>query len=282
MMRWMRGLALLGVTALVGPATASGESACPDPLRLVLVPAGAFKMGSDHRERGLARSLSGPAAIMADWFSQELSARTASTDAFCIDRVLVSHRDYAAFVRATKHAAPGISEEAYRRQGVVIHDYRETVTGYLWPRGMPPEDRLDHPVVLVSAGDAEAYCKWRFPDGLLPTEAEWEKASRGTDGQLFPWGSRWDPARANSAAGGPGSTTPVGHYASGASVYGMLDAVGNVFQWTSTALPDGRRVLKGCAWDEDPGLCRPAFRHARAPESRDIVIGFRCRTGADP
>ncbi|MGH7278438.1 MAG: formylglycine-generating enzyme family protein [Candidatus Rokuibacteriota bacterium] len=60
------------------------------------------------------------------------------------------------------------------------------------------------------------------------------------------------------------------------SSFGLLGAVGNVFQWTSTAVSDGRRVLKGCAWDDEPGLCRPAFRHARPAASRHILIGFRC------
>jgi formylglycine-generating enzyme required for sulfatase activity len=128
----------------------------------------------------------------------------------------------------------------------------------------------------MSAGDAEAYCRWRHPTLRLPTEAEWEKAARGDRGSIFPWGDAWDPARLNSEASGVGGTTPAGRYASGVSPYGMLDAGGNVFQWTSSTLADGRRVLKGCAWDDEPGLCRPAFRHGRPAASRHILIGFRC------
>jgi formylglycine-generating enzyme required for sulfatase activity len=73
----------------------------------------------------------------------------------------------------------------------------------------------------------------------------------------------------------------VARYPNGASPYGLLDAVGNVFQWTSSTLADGRRVLKGCGWDDDAGLCRPAFRHGRSPASRHILIGFRCAARAD-
>lgn len=62
-------------------------------------------------------------------------------------------------------------------------------------------------------------------------------------------------------------------YPEGVSSYGLFNPVGTVFQWTSSSLPDGRRIVKGCAWDDEPGLCRPAFRHARPPESRHILIG---------
>ena len=178
--------------------------------------------------------------------------------------------------RLRNHRPPGISKSEYQRQGFLAHEYDTEVTPYLWPATPPPPGKADHPVVLVSAPAAEAYCRWQDPGGRLPTEAEWERAARGNDGRIFPWGNEWDPTRLNSAAGGPDGTTPVGHYPSGASPYGLLDAVGNVFQWTATRLADGRRVLKGCSWDDDAGLCRPAFRHGRPADSRHILIGFRC------
>jgi len=158
----------------------------------------------------------------------------------------------------------------------LVHPYDAEVTLYLWVNGAPPERLARHPVVLVNAADAEAYCRWRNPALRLPTEAEWEKAARGDDGRMFPWGNRWDPSQLNSATRGPGGTTPVDRFPSGASPYGVWDAAGNVFQWTASALADGRRLLKGCAWDDEPGLCRPAFRHGRPAESRHILIGFRC------
>jgi formylglycine-generating enzyme required for sulfatase activity len=143
--------------------------------------------------------------------------------------------------------------------------------------------RLEHhPVVLVSATEAEAYCRSRQPRARLPSEPESEKASRGVDGRLFPWGEAWDPGRLNSAASRIGGTSTVERFPSGASPFGILDAVGNVFQWTSTSLADGRRVLKGCGWDDELPLCRTAFRHGRPPESRHILIGFRCASTPAP
>jgi toxoflavin biosynthesis protein ToxD len=269
--------AVLALAALVlAPVEARSEAACREPALQALVPGGRFWMGSDIRERGLARSLSGPATVAADWFSGELRRHETEAGPVCVDRLLVSQSRYAAFVQETDHRAPGITREEYLRQGFLVHEYDEAVIPYLWREGAPPPEREDHPVVLVSATDAENYCRWRHPSGRLPTEAEWEKAARGSDGRAFPWGGGWDPARLNSAARGPGGTTPVDAHPAGASPYGLLDAVGNVFQWTATLLADGRRVVKGCGWDDDAGLCRPAFRHGRPPGSRHILIGFRC------
>lgn len=280
----MRGPRILraGAIALVLVASPAEPTTCRDSTTLAFIPAGPFLMGSDIRERGLARSLSTPATVAADWFAAELPRQRVETGAFCIDRLLVTQARYAEFVKKTGHREPGLSRAEYMRQGFLVHDYDASVTKYRWRSGAPPSGLASHPVVLVSADDAEAFCRWQYPAGRLPTEAEWEKAARGPDGRLFPWGDSWDPTRLNSAALGPGMTTPAGQYASGASPYGVLDAVGNAFQWTATALPDGRRALKGCAWDDDAGLCRPAFRHARPPGSRHILIGFRCWEPASP
>lgn len=272
---------LSGFSSGVSPILTSrlfsaASSGCAYPDRMVWVQAGPFWMGSNPAERRLAYALSTEGVREARWFDAELRLRRLHLPAFCIDRFLVTQAAYAAFVVATGHRPPGISKEDYQRQGFLVHDYDREVTRYLWDDGTPPAGRGDHPVVLVSADDATAYCRWRSAGGRLPTEAEWEKAARGEDGRIFPWGNQWDPEQLNSAARGPDGTTPVARYPGGMSPYGLFDAVGNVFQWTSSALPDGRRIVKGCAWDDDPGLCRPAFRHARPPESRHILIGFRC------
>jgi len=233
-------------------------------------------MGSDAAERSLAMSLSSEAVRQAHWFDAELPPTKTLLAAYCIDRRLVTQREYARFVTQTGHRVPGISRAEYQRQGFLVHDYDREVIPYLWRDAEPPAGRTDHPVVLVSARDAEAYCRWRGYRLRLPTEAEWEIAARGDRGFIFPWGESWDPTRLNSAASGVLGTTPVTRYPRGASPYGLLDPVGNVFQWTSSTLEDGRRVMKGCAWDDEPGLCRPAFRHGRPPESRHILFGFRC------
>lgn len=257
-------------------ASLLAEPSCPDAERTVYVGAGEFWSGSSADERRIARSLSSRAVREARWFDAELPRRKVRLPAFCIDRLLVTHAEYAAFVVATGHRAPGISKDEYLRQGLLVHDYDREVTPYLWRSGRPPERLGEHPVVLVSADDAEGYCRWRRPGLRLPAEEEWERAARGDRASIFPWGNAWDATRLNSAARGPQSTTPVGRYPNGRSAYGLFDAVGNVFQWTASVLGDGRRVVKGCAWDDEGGLCRPAFRHGRPPASRHILIGFRC------
>ena len=249
---------------------------------MVFVETGDFVMGSDTSERQLAYARSSPAVRDAAWFDAEIPRHTVSLPAFCIDRTLVTHHAYAEFVRATGHRRPQISRSDYRRQGFLVHDYDREVTAYVWKSDAPPSRLGNHPVVLVSAVDAEAYCKWRGPNRRLPTEAEWEKAGRGIDGRFFPWGDEWDVNRLNSAASGIGGTTPVDRYPSGASPYGVLDGAGNAFQWTASSMDDGRRILKGCGWDDELALCRPAFRHGRPPGSRHILIGFRCATSIAP
>ena len=243
---------------------------------MLKVSSGRFIMGSDSAERAAAYAASSRATRDARWFDAELPRHEVRLPEFCIDRTLVTQRDYATFVAATGHRVPGISEQDYQAQGFLVHDYHREVRAYLWREGRPPRGREDHPVVLVDTTDAEAYCRWRGPKLGLPTESQWEKAARGDDGRRFPWGDKWDATALNSADLGPGGTTAVTRHSTGASPYGMLYAAGNVFQWTSSSLVDGRRVLKGCAWDDEQSLCRPAFRHARSASSRHILIAFRC------
>jgi hypothetical protein len=150
----------------------------------------------------------------------------------------------------------------------------------------------DYPVVKVSWHDALAYAEWH---GFgLPSEAEWEKAARGTDGWEYPWGNDWQSERANTAEhwqDGGRKTTPVGRFSpQGDSPYGCVDMVGNVWEWTRSIYEpypydpeDGRerrdspglRVVRGGAFGNSSRFVRCASRDWLNPDFRDDYLGFR-------
>ena len=247
----------------------------------ILIPKGEVWLGSDDEEKEYGYSIGGDAAKKQGWYDIE-KKRSVFVDDFYIDKYPVTQSRYLEFVNATGHRAPYISRDDYQKQSFLVHPYKE-VLRFLWRDGKPPPSMTDHPVVLVSIGDAWEYCNWRgreSPDRIfrLPFEDEWEKAARGSDGRYFPWGNEWNDENANIWQTGPGMTTPVDKYKGGQSPYGVYDMAGNIFEWTLTAIkPESDRyVLKSCSWDDLPGLCRGAARHARLKSSRHILIGFRC------
>jgi formylglycine-generating enzyme required for sulfatase activity len=157
--------------------------------------------------------------------------------------------------------------------------------------------KADHPIVNVSWDDARAYADWA--GASLPTEAQWEKAARGTDGRKYPWGDEWDTGKLWSSADGKKSgTAPVGSFPEGASPYGALDMAGNVWEWcadfygkdyykNSPALnPKGpryseERVLRGDSWaDSNEDNFRCAYRVRGDPAVRADNLGFRCAVRA--
>jgi formylglycine-generating enzyme required for sulfatase activity len=144
---------------------------------------------------------------------------------------------------------------------------------------------VDLPVTNVNWNEARAYCA--FAGGRLPTEDQWEKAARGSDGREFPWGNDLDCAHANwgdfenegpCAGKNPGHPVAVGSYESGASPYGVLDMAGNVWEWVADRYDrdPSRRVVRGgscCSYFVEP---RSANRNAWDPMYRDGDLGFRC------
>ncbi len=273
----------LCVTFLVlSPYASSMAGDAPHP-EVIMIDGGPFIAGSDTDERELAYRLDEEAyghsrTRQWGWYDDDMDRHVVELGAFFIMKNLVSQADYARFVEATGHAVPDVDKETWDGYGL-IHPYPRT-RPYAWTGGTPPADRLDHPVVLVSHADAMAYGRWMSGETgrlwRLPTALEWEKAARGTDGRMFPWGNEWDATKLNTHDLGPFSTMPVGSFPEGKSPFGMLDAAGQVFEWTADEQRPGRYWVKGGSWDDRGcGICRPADRHGRPEDIRHILIGFR-------
>ena len=231
-------------------------------LEMVLIPAGEFLMGSDP---GLDQ------AARTDEYPQH---RLYLPD-YYMAKTPVTKAQYAAFVQATNYRQPTRRED-----------------------GQPPTDKQNHPVVYVGWDDAVAYCQWLSKStGLvyrLPTEAEWEKAARGTDGRIYPWGNQWDGRRCNTPESVLNETTSVDAYPDGVSPYGVLDMAGNVWEWCATkwgkSYPynigedewreaylrdDVRRALRCGSFYDYKSYARCASRWFNPHGSRGKEIGFR-------
>jgi formylglycine-generating enzyme required for sulfatase activity len=226
---------------------------------ICIVPAGPFLMGSDPRRRKLADP-------------NELPLHTVTLPSYAIACFPVTVAEYACFVRAGHPEPPRL--------------YRVD-----WPTQL---SALDHPVVNVTWYDARDYAAWlteRAGDHFrLPTEAEWEKAARGTDGRLYPWGNRFYHRCGNTYGSRHFTTTPVWIYADGASPYGVYDLVGNVWEWTrSRYLPypyttageredlgsSEARVHRGGSWSASPPHASAVTRSFHRPDVFDHNLGFR-------
>jgi len=194
--------------------------------------------------------------------------------AFYIDIYEVTNLQYKKFNDATKRRSP-------------THFRNRTF----------PQGKADHPVIYVSWEDADAYCRWAGK--RLPTDEEWEKAARGTDGRIFPWGDEFNVLNANTPLrwqqiGAFGDTTPVGAFAGGVSPYGVYDMSGNVWEWTASwykAYPNNKvpsesygeryKTLKGGSWFDcsfyNCGISAPVFNRAFfSIRTRNDSFGFRC------
>ena len=171
--------------------------------------------------------------------------------AFYIDLTPTTNEQYAAFIEQTGYPPPR-------------H----------WSGVQAPDGLGDHPVVNVTHHDASTYAAWTGK--ALPSEEEWEKAARGTAGNLYPWGDQETPAKCNVRETGLGQTTPVGLYRSGVSPYGVYDLSGNVWEWCRTETTTGRFALRGSAFTSPFAAAGAAETNDAAAEMLDDDTGFRC------
>jgi len=265
----------IGVTAV--HATSAQLSLAADA-HMIVVPGGRYISGSTPEERASAfedyeRTSGDDAVETRPPFDRELDRHNATLAAFRIDLMPVTQAAYAEFV-AEAHAAPPAIDPAAPAAA------QELARRFVWIAGRPPAGREDHPVVLVAWSDAARYCAWRGQllgvARRLPTADEFEKATRGDNGLAYPWGNLFEAKKLNSAAGGPGDTTPVGTYTDGASPYGVLDLAGNVLEWSATPATGDDMLATGSAFDEPGGIGRGASRHVFARTARRPELGFRC------
>lgn len=224
-----------------------------DGVTMLYVPAGTFSMGSETS-------------------SDERPIHAVNLSAYYMDKYEVTNAAYKRCVEAGVCDPPKQSN-SYTRSAYY---------------GNPEFD--EHPVIYVDWNMAKTYCEWR--GARLPTEAEWEKAARGTDGRTYPWGESISCDQANYRDC-VGDTTKVGNYLDGVSPYGMYDMAGNVWEWVNdwydssyyqsspSSNPQGPtsgqiRVLRGGSWYGSVNGVRSAYRFRYGPSVADFGIGFRC------
>jgi formylglycine-generating enzyme required for sulfatase activity len=242
------------------------------PEGMVRVPQGAFTMGTDEIDENDRASEFG---IIKKWFEDEHPEHRVSLSAFFIDQHEITNAQYRAFVQQTGRRLPPD-----------------------WNGGAYPPGLDQHPVVYVSWHDANAYCQWAGK--RLPTEAEWEKAARGSDGLMYPWGNDFDAARAN-INNQVGHSTVVGQFPEGKSPYGAHDMAGNVWEWTadwygpypgnaveSEKFGQRFKILRGDSWaglghyspEEENEIkahfSRASYRFFMDPNGVVNDAGFRC------
>ena len=251
----------------------SRQTSPNDGMMLVYIPAGNFVMGSTDAqyEAAVAQCASEGyvQGICQKQFEPEKPAHKVYLDAFWIDQTEVTNGMY------TECVSAGSCQASACQSSAALNGEKQ-------------------PVLCVDWAMAKIYCEWA--GRRLPTEAEWEKGARGSDGRKYPWGIGIDPEKANYDLQ-IGKTSDVGSYPAGASPYGALDMAGNVSEWVADWLgpysaatqrnPQGPttgyfRVLRGGSWADNWWGTRSAFRIGDYPSEKDQSKGFRCAMSATP
>lgn len=250
---------------------------------IVEVPAGKFIAGSNLAEREYGYAIDEMVyghTVTRDrkWYDYERPRSVENIAAFNITKTPITNSQYNAFIEATGHKAPQVDKSTWDAYGL-IHPYERSLR-FQWHGYKMPDGRGGHPVTMVTIADVKAYANWLSAKTeqtwRLPTELEWEKAVRGTDGRYFPWGNEFDATKLNSHDNGPFDTVPVGSFPQGVSPFGVLDGAGQVFEWVSDSPQANRHIVKGGSWDDQGcGTCRAAASHTRPDTIKHILVGFR-------
>ena len=231
---------------------------------MVFIPAGDFTLGSPEGS------------------NDQKPARKVYLDGFYIDKYEVTFAHYYQFVERAGHRKP-------RLAGYLSNSVTEDLPLFIRPV---------NPVVGVSWDDAADYCRWEGK--RLPTEAEWEKAAKGTDSRKWPWGNEERSENANLLGeDGVRYTAPVNQFTRDVSPYGVYDLAGNVMEWVADwynqdsyrlmpirnpiGVQSGEsRVIRGASWNDSVKRAQTSVRFKMYPEYRDVTIGFRCARSIQP
>jgi len=298
---WVALVALLAFSAvLVGPKVWSvlrpppqaGATRVLEPADIVMVyvPAGEFLMGSTEAqvEEAFRMCQEMRTDCHRYWFDAEMQQHRVYLDGYWVGRTEVTNAQFRKFIEAGGYS----KREYWTAEGWQWKESAGITQPHSW--NDPTWNKPDHPVVGVSWYEAAAYAKWA--GARLPTEAEWEKAARGTDGRIWPWGNEFDCAGGNfddsytGCSDGCEYTAPAGSYPYGASPCGCLDMAGNVSEWVAdwhglyerptASNPTGPasgdyRVVRGGDWNYNQAYARCAWRGVVDPGDRFADVGFR-------
>lgn len=270
-------------------------------IQMIEIPAGKFLMGSTKKE--IEKYFKKFPYIDRKLLERECPQHKVFLDKYKIGKYPITNEEFGEFIKLTRYVTLA-EKEGF---GNVFNPTFSSVKGADWRHPLGPDSDIlskgKHPVVQVSWYDAVEFCRWLSnktgKKHFLPSEAQWEKAARGKDGQIFPWGNVWNPKMCNSDFRFEG-TTPVEKFSPESdSPFGCVDMSGNVFEWTSTTIGsidpwpakfiypykpnDGRedlkvktrRVGRGGSYSRSEVYCRTSFRFADPPSDRYSAQGFR-------
>ena len=263
-------LLLLVVTVFLAMGSrAETTSVLPGVKEMILIPGGKVRIGSLPTDGKVGLQVG----------VDELPQWEAELLPFYIDRYEVTNRQYSAFLQASGRPLPRDQKDP---------DY------FRWEGPAPPPGQENHPVMYVDWYDADAYCRWAGK--RLPAEEEWEKAARGSDGRIWPWGNEFHAKQCNVDETKTSWTLPVGSLPEGASPYGVHDLCGNVFEWTSSwygaypgstlkrnAFGEKYKVIRGGSWATpyEPWSRAASRGFSQPPTLKHRALGFRCAKDAE-